>query len=342
MSIGVGVLGLGHWGPNHVRVFGALEGCRVVTAADTDEGRRSRLAAVDPSVDFTTDYHDVLNRSDVDAVVVATPSVTHYAIVRDALDAGKHVLCEKPLTSCGEEAWELVRMAEARERVLMVGHVFLFNPGILYLGDAMADAATGSVYYLNAVRTNLGPFRSDVNAAWDLASHDAYIFNHLLGQRPAAVAAVGGSYLRKPLEDIVFLTLEYPGGVLGHIHISWLDPKKVRQITMVAEKRMVTWDENGRPGPILIYDRAVVRDTTYNTFGEFQLLAREGDVVVPRIPTEEPLAAQAREFAARCLNGEGGDARGSGRQGAEVVDILETASRSLALKGGLQEVAYGG
>ena len=342
MSIGVGVIGLGHWGPNYVRIFEGLQDCRLVAAADPDETRRERLSALCPSAEYSADYREVLGRGDVDAVVVATPSVTHHAIVRDAFRAGKHVLCEKPLTTRGEEAWELVRLARERDRVLMVGHVFLFNPGILYLADATADQATGPVYYVNAVRTNLGPFRNDVNAAWDLASHDIYIFNHLLRQRPKAVAAVGASYLRKPLEDIVFLTLEYPDGVLGHVHISWLDPKKVRQITLVGERRMITWDENGRPGPILMYDRAVVRDTTYNTFGEFQLLAREGDVVVPRISTEEPLGAQAREFLARCLNGGGDDTRGCGRQGAEVVDILETASRSLAQNGGWHDVTYGG
>lgn len=340
-ALGISVIGLGRWGPNHVRNFGAIKGCRLASVADTSATRRDSISCAFPQVPAFENAAEAISRDDVDAVVVSTPTATHYEIVRGALEAGKHVLCEKPLTACSGQAWELVQLAERIDRHLMVGHVFLFNPGIEYLSRSIRDQVAGRLYYVNAVRTNLGPFRYDVNAAWDLASHDIYILNHILGERPASVTASGGSYLNHPIEDIVFVTLEYPSGTLGHIHVSWLDPRKVRQITVVGEKKMITWDDLGLPGPVMIFDREVTRDPQYETFGEFQLLAREGDVVLPRVPAVEPLAAQARAFAARC-RGSDDDRRGSARDGAEVVDILEAATRSLANHARHTEVRYGG
>jgi len=357
MTIGIAVIGAGRWGPNYVRILRSMADVRVVAAVDPSPDARRKMKAAFPDLECDSDLQKALAKKDVDAVVVATPTSTHHEVVKAALKAGKHVLCEKPLAASGKQAWELVRLAGTKnlsqsaqsaqsaqrghERTLMAGHVFLFNPGIEYLQKAAAEKDTGPIYYINAVRTNLGPFRSDVNAAWDLASHDIYIINAVLGKRPESVSAAGASFLRKPVEDIAFLTLRYPGGVLGHVHISWLDPRKVRQITLVGEKRMITWDEFGAPGPIMIYDRSVVKEPSYNTFGEFQLLAREGDVMVPRIKSAEPLAAQAKEFIQRCL-GKSSDTRGSAAQGAEVVDVLEAASRSMAENGAFVPVKYGG
>lgn len=342
MGLNLAVIGLGRWGPNHVRNFDAIPGCQVVAAADPVEATRKRLAQGFPRVAMVADYREVLARPDVQAVVVATPTATHNEIVRAALLAGKHVLCEKPLTNRSADAWALARLAEEQQRVLMVGHVFLFNAGVVYLAKYLHGQEAGRPYYVNAVRTNLGPFRYDVNAAWDLASHDIYIINHLLQQRPVGVTAVGGSYLNAPIEDIVFLTLHYADGLLGHIHVSWLDPRKVRTLTVVGEKKMITWDEFGVPGPIMIHDRSVVKDTTYTTFGEFQLLAREGDVILPRVPMAEPLAAQARHFVDLCAGKvPAEDQRGRPRQGAEVVDILEASARSLAARGARVDIVYG-
>ena len=341
MSLGIAVIGLGHWGPNYVRVFGSMAETRMVAAVDVEASCRDRIQARYPSVACFSDIQEALDNEEVDAVVVATPTTTHYESVKASLQAGKHVLCEKPLTKSSDEAWELTRLSREMDRQLMVGHIFLFNPGIEYLKQAADDGAGGKVYYLNAVRTNLGPFRKDVNAAWDLASHDIYIFNFLLNKRPLAVAATGAGYLRKSVEDIAFITLKYPGGVIGHIHVSWLDPKKVREITMVSKERMVTWDEFGSPGPVMIHQRSVVWDRVYDTFGEFQLLRREGDVIVPCIPSGEPLARQAAAFVERCA-GSGADKKGNARDGAAVVDILGGADRSLAQDGALVEIEYGG
>ncbi|HMP73364.1 MAG TPA: Gfo/Idh/MocA family oxidoreductase [Kiritimatiellia bacterium] len=341
MKINLAVLGLGRWGPNHVRNFSSLPNAEVVLGVDIEEANRKRVAAT-YGIETTDDVQHAFARSDIDAVVVCTPTETHTAIVEAALRAGKHVLCEKPITHRAADAWRLAALAAEKQRLLMTGHIFLFNPGIEYLAEAVKNHTAGPLYYIKAVRANLGPFRKDVNAAWDLASHDLYIFNHILGDRPEWVAATGGSYLREPVEDIVFLTLKYPSGILGHIHVSWLDPKKIREITIVGEKKMITWDEFGNPGPVLIHDRSVVRDPVYDTFGEFQLLTKEGDILVPRIPSQEPLNRQARYFVEACQNLDRPLNKGYPQQAAEVVDILEAASRSLAEDGRKISIVYGG
>ncbi len=340
----IAVIGLGNWGPNHIRNFYAMSNVKVMAGVDTDAKRRQRVQQMYHDVALLDDPETVFKRADIDAVVIATPTSTHHALVKAALEAGKHVLCEKPLAANSREAWELVSLAAKAGRVLMVGHVFLFNPGIEYTKGALERNVAGRVYYMNAVRTNLGPFRYDVNAAWDLASHDIYILNHFVNERPVNVSATGGCYLlrEKHIEDIVFLTLEYSSGILGHIHVSWLDPRKVRQITVVGEQKMILWDDLGAPGPVTIYDRKVDREPVYATFGEFQLLAREGDVVYPRVPAQEPLAAQARAFTAWVLEGKDPAGRGSAAQGAEVVDVLEAAERSLRNHGRKERIEYGG
>ncbi|MCB1069035.1 MAG: Gfo/Idh/MocA family oxidoreductase [Verrucomicrobia bacterium] len=337
--LNIAVIGLGRWGPNHVRNFSNLSGSQVVAAADIEAKNRDRIQA-NFGVETVDDYRKILDRPEVDAVVVCTPTATHFEIVKAALEAGKHVLCEKPLTHKADDAWELVRLAADKKRQLMTGHIFLFNPGIEYLEKAVQEGLAGPLYYINAIRTNLGPFRSDVNAAWDLASHDLYIFNHLLKMRPSWVAATGGSYLRNPVEDIVFLTLQYPNGVMGHIHVSWLDPKKVRALTVVGENKMITWDEFANPGPVVIYDRSVVRDPVYDTFGEFQLLTKEGDLLIPRIPSQEPMSRQAKYFLEACRNPERPIDRGSPDQAAEVVQILEAASQSLENRGAKVDLTF--
>jgi len=340
-KIRLAIIGLGRWGPNHVRNFVALPDAEVVVGVDPDESSRKRIAST-YGIETIPDYRVALARNDVDAAAICTPTATHAEIVDAALRAGKHVLCEKPITNRAADAWRLAALAKEKQRTLMTGHIFLFNPGIEYLADAVRTESAGRLYYIKAVRANLGPFRKDVNAAWDLASHDLYIFNHVLGSRPEWVAATGGSYLREPVEDIVFLTLKYPNGVLGHIHVSWLDPKKIREITLVGEKKMLTWDEFGSPGPILIHDRSVIRDPIYDTFGEFQLLTKEGDILVPRIPSAESLSRQDRYFIEACKNPGQPIDRGQPQQAAEVVDILEAASRSLAENGQKVTIHYGG
>jgi predicted dehydrogenase len=329
----IGVVGCGAWGPNHVRNFSALPNAEVVGAADLREERLARVKALAPGVALFTDAAEMMTATSPDAVVVSTPTMTHYDVVRQALQAGKHVLCEKPLCLTGDEADALVTLADERGVRLMVGHVFMFNPGILKLKELIGAGELGSrIYYLFARRTNLGPIRSDVNAVLDLASHDVSIYNFLLDAVPTEVSAVGQSFLQPGIQDIAIITLTYPGGVIGSIHVSWLDPKKVREITVVGDRRMATWDDLATLGPVMIFDKGVTKKPReYADFGEFQLLTRDGDVTVPRVPLDEPLRMQARAFIDAI---EAPDKiRSDGRVGADVVRVLAAINESIA-KGG--------
>ncbi len=329
----IGVIGCGAWGPNHVRNFSALPNAEVVGAADLQPDRLARVKAIVPGIATFADAAAMMAATTPDAVVVATPTMTHFDVVREALAAGKHVLCEKPLCLTGEEADTLVRLADERNLRLMVGHVFMFNPGILKLKELVRTGELGSrIYYLFARRTNLGPIRQDVNAVLDLASHDVSIYNFLLDAAPTQVSAVGQSFLQPGIQDVAVITLTYPGGVIGSIHVSWLDPKKVREITVVGDRRMATWDDLATLGPVMVFDKGVTKKPReYADFGEFQLLTREGDVTVPRVPTAEPLRMQAQAFIEALDAPE--KIRSDGRVGADVVRVLAAINESMAQGG---------
>jgi predicted dehydrogenase len=336
----IGVIGCGAWGPNHVRNFSALPNAEVVGAADLQEDRLARVKAIVPGIATFTDAAEMLAAASPDAVVVSTPTMTHFRVVRQALAAGKHVLCEKPMCLTGDEADALVRLADERGVRLMVGHVFMFNPGILKLKELMGAGELGSrIYYLSARRTNLGPIRHDVNAVLDLASHDVSIYNFLLDAMPTQVSAVGQAFLQPGIQDVAMITLTYPGGVIGSIHVSWLDPRKVREITVVGDRRMATWDDLATLGPVMMFDKGVTKTPReYSDFGEFQLLTREGDVTVPRVPPQEPLRMQARAFIEALASPEA--IRSDGRVGAQVVRVLAAINESMANGGA--PVALGG
>lgn len=333
----MGVIGCGHWGPNHVRVFSELDRASVVACADTNQARLDRLVQRHPDVRVTTDYEDLLNDETVDAVVIATPTHTHATITRAALAAGKHVLVEKPLCTCSAEARELTAMAEATGRVLMVGHVFLFNAGIVRLREAIENGELGGIHYLDAVRTNLGPVRGDVNALYDLGTHDISIFNYLLGATPVAVSAHGSCLSQKSIEDVCFATLQYPGGTLGHIHVSWLNPRKVRTVTAVGERKMAHWDDVDPTDTLRLYDKRLEEPPYYDSFGAFQYLLHSADVHLPQIDRVEPLVNQANAFLDTVL--EDAPCRSGGEEGEAVVAVLEAASRSLRSGGVLCPVS---
>jgi predicted dehydrogenase len=255
----------------------------------------------------------------------------HYPIVKAALEANKHVLCEKPLCMHWQHAAELVALAKTRQRVLMTGHVFLFNSGIVKLKELMSSGDPGRIYYLRALRTNLGPVRRDVNSVFDLATHDIAIFNWILSARPESVSAVGGHFLQETIEDVAFISLRYPNNILGHIQVSWLDPKKLREIVVVGDKKMMIWDELAPTEPIAVYDKTVVRHENYEDFGQFQLLAREGDITIPKVRVEEPLKVQNRFFL-QCL-GDGRLPMNDGPFAVDVVKVLEAIEHSLKAGG---------
>lgn len=330
-AVNIGVIGCGHWGPNHVRVFSQIRDSRVVACADLDPKRLEAIREQHPQVRGFTDYREMLKLAEVNAVVVAAPTRVHYPVVKAALEADKHVLCEKPLCTVSREAAELVALAEARGLVLMTGHVFLFNSGIVKLKELVSSGAPGRIFYLRALRTNLGPVRRDVNSVFDLATHDIAIFNWLLDARPESVSAVGGQFLQESIEDVAFISLRYPNNVLGHIQVSWLDPKKLREIVVVGDKKMVIWDELAPAGPITIYDKTVVRDENYEDYGQFQLLAREGNITIPNVRLEEPLKAQNRFFL-KCV-AEGRLPMNDGSFTVDVVRVLEAIEKSLKSSG---------
>jgi predicted dehydrogenase len=328
----IAVIGCGHWGPNHIRNFSSLPGCRVAWAVDRDPQRLERIAERFPDLPTTREAAEALADPAVDAVVVAVPTAGHYPLTRDALQAGKHVLCEKPLCLTGPEGEELVALARRQERVLMVGHVFLFNPGILKVWELIRAGELGEVRYLSAVRTNLGPIRSDVNAAYDLATHDISIFNALLDAVPEQVSATGGTFLQPGVEDVVFATLRYPGGTLANIHAGWLNPKKVRQMTVVGSRRMATWDDLELGQPVTVYDKGAETSPEYADYGEFLRVSLwEGEVSRPKVPLEEPLKAQSLAFLEAIKTGEA--PRSDGAFSLGVVRTLEALDASLKAGG---------
>jgi predicted dehydrogenase len=331
VMIKIGIIGCGHWGPNHIRMFSSLPNSTVAMVADPDRTRLEYISEQYSNISIHKDYKEMVESPNVDAVVISTPTHTHYEIVKDSLLAGKHVLCEKPLCIDVKEAEELVALAKDTRRVLMIGYIFLFNRGIIKLKELLKHNELGNVYYLSAIRTNLGPIRNDVNVVYDLATHDISIFNFLLDSLPLEVSGVGVAFLQESIQDIGFISLKYPNNIIAHIRVSWLDPKKVRHITIVGDKKMATWDDLAEMGPVIVYDKGVIKEPYYSNYGEFQLLTREGDVIIPKVKMEEPLKAQSAYFLS-CLK-KGDISISNGTYGINVVKVLAAITNSMALGG---------
>lgn len=340
--IRIGVIGAGHWGPNLIRNFHNHQRSEVVHVVDRDAARTSRVREAYPDVAVGPSSDPVLADSRVDAVVIATPTSTHFSLARAALEAGKHVLVEKPMTADVAEAEALCVLADKVRRVLMVGHVFLFNKAIQRARRYLAEGELGHLYYLSMVRTNLGPIRMDVNAAWDLAAHDVSIANYWLGDPPVAVTAAGGSWINAGLQDAVFATLRWRDGVLANLHTSWLHPRKVREIAAIGDRKMLTFDDMNPSEPLRLYDRQVTDEVTQpgfvDSFTSFRANIREGDVLIPKVQTGEPLKNECDEFVA-CAS-EGRAPLSGGREGLAVVRVLAALDRSM--RDGGREAAVGG
>jgi len=323
----IAIVGCGYWGPNLVRVFTELKNCCVKAISDINEERMNIIYQKYPSIKKFQNYHDILKDKSIDAVVVATNLLTHYKIASDVLKCRKHLLIEKPITPSPNEAETLVNLSQKYKRILMVGHTFLYNAGIRKLKEYISNREIGNLLYLHAIRTNLGPIRKDANALWDLASHDVSIFLYLLDTMPTEVSARGGVYIKKNVEDVVFLTLTFPNGLIGHIHVSWLEPCKIRKLTLIGDKKMVVFDDINQLEPIRIYDKGVVKEKRYDTFGEFQLILRDGDVVIPKIALSEPLKNECSEFIEAIENKK--TPLSNGEFGLRVVKVLFAAQKSL-------------
>lgn len=331
VPVGIGVIGLGHWGPNHVRVFNQCADARVLVAADPSESRRRHVAGLYRDVELVADAADLWRRDDVSAVVIATPVRTHVELTRAALDAGKHVLLEKPMCTATDDARDLVALAARTGRALVHGHVFVYNGGVRYLRDGIAAGTFGAIQYLHATRTNLGPVRTDVNVVEDLATHELTIFDYLFGRPPNWVSAAGSCLLGTAREDVAFVTLEYGASTLAHIHVSWLHPQKTRQIALVGSKRMVVWNDLDSIEPVRVYDKGLMEEPYYDSFGEFQLRLRDADILIPKVSLQEPLRVQAEAFIRRIRTGE--PTASEGDAGLRIVACLEAIQLSLREQG---------
>lgn len=328
----VGVVGAGAWGRNHVRTVAGLAEAELAAVCDPDPKVRERVARQYPAALVTGEIGALLGV--VDAVIVASPAATHAAIARQAVEAGKPVLVEKPFALKVEDALTVARLSAERKVPVLAGHLLVYHPAIERLRELVRTGELGKVFYLYGLRVNLGQVRKDENALWSFGPHDVSVALYLLGEHPIRVAAHGKSYLQPAIEDVVFLTMEFGSGVLAHVQLSWLDPHKERKLTVVGAKKMVVFDDMEPREKLRIYDKGVDRPPEYGSFGE-SLAIREGDIFIPRIPSVEPLAAELAHFVRAAQGREA--PRASAEDGVQVVRVLEAASRSLA-RGGTPEV----
>jgi predicted dehydrogenase len=339
-ALGVAIVGCGYWGMNYVRIFSELPDARVVAVCDQRRDRLQEVARRFPGVHLTTQVDEAVMEAGVGAVVVCTEATSHYDVTRRLLLSGKHVLVEKPLTTTSVDAEKLIQLAESSSTVLMVGHTFLFNAGVRKVKEYV-KRGDGRVYYLYARRTNLGPIRRDVNAIWDLAPHDIAIFNYLLDSTPEWVCAVGGKVLRNCRDDVGFISIGYPGDVLAHIHVSWADPDKAREVVVVkSDKRIVFNDLNG-PEQVRVFEKGVFSvEQEPQNYGEFRFEIRDGDIISPHVESVEPLKNQCRHFLECARTGK--RPISGGIEGRDVVRVLEAVNRSIENKGIRMEVENNG
>jgi predicted dehydrogenase len=283
----IGQIGLGHWGPNLLRNFMALADSQVKICCDVDTAARSKLTSAYPGIGVTSDYQQVLEDQEIEAIVVSSPAGLHYEHARLAIEHDKHVFVEKPIALDIMQAVELVSLAEARQRVLMVGHLLLYHPAVRQLKGYVESGDLGHVHYIYSHRLNLGQVRRDENAMWSLAPHDISVALYLLGQSPQMVSAQGRAFLRTGVHDLVFLTMCFADGVLAHCHVSWLDPHKMRRFTVVGSKKMAVFDDMEAREKIRVYDAGV--DFPEVGYGDL-LTLRFGDVYIPRVDYERAAA----------------------------------------------------
>jgi predicted dehydrogenase len=330
-TITIGVVGCGYWGPNLVRNFRQAPDCHLKVLCDASETRLSHMRRLYPELNTTQKFDDLLNDSELDAVVIATPVRFHYTMAKAALSAGKHVFIEKPMARTEAEAAELVSLAEQQGLVLMVGHTFLFSPAVRRMKEIINAGDIGEVQYIAARRLNLGLFQKDINVAWDLAPHDISILLHLLDELPVSVSCQGSSHVTRGIEDVTMMNLNFRKNRCAFIHNSWLDPKKVRQMTVVGSKRMIVYDDTEPLEKLKIYDARVEVPPHYDSFAEFTYSYHYGDSYVPYIKQDEPLKLECQHFL-QCI-AEGSVPITNGRLGLDVVKILEASSESLRQRG---------
>jgi predicted dehydrogenase len=326
-KLNVGVVGCGYWGPNLIRNFRALGDCKLKMICDLDEKRLAHLKNLYPEVEATTDYKHMLNGAGLDAIVIATAVRTHHPLAKAALNAGKHVFVEKPLAASVAESQEMNAIANEKGLVLMVGHTFLYSAPVRKIKEIVDRGDIGEIRYINARRLNLGLYQKDINVTWDLAPHDISIVQYILDDLPLSVNCQGTAHVTPGIEDVTTLCLNFKKERTAIIQSSWLDPRKVREMTIVGSKRMIVYDDVAPLEKIRIYDARVETPPRYDTFAEFQYAYHYGDMYVPYVKQEEPLKIECQHFL-DCINHSRVPLT-SGERGMELVRILEAASVSL-------------
>jgi predicted dehydrogenase len=319
----VGVAGLGYWGPNLARNLDRLDGAELAWLCDESEERLERQGAGLPSARRTQSLDELLADDSLDAIALATPVPTHAPLALRVIEAGKHCFVEKPLAQSADEAEQVVSAARAAGRVLMVGHLLEYHPGVEALKQLVDAGELGDVRYVYSNRLNLGVLRPDENALWSLGAHDVSVILRLAGEEPYECRAVGESYMQEGIEDVVFCYLRFPSGLAAHMHLSWLDPHKERRFTVVGSKKMATFDDMELERKLTVYDKGF--DESWSSYGEY--IARSGDTFSPRVPNDEPLRVECAHFV-DCVR-DGSEPRSGGEAGLRVVRVLEALQQSL-------------
>lgn len=333
----VAVIGCGYWGPNLIRNFASLNQEGRVLCCDTDPGRLRRIKQLYPLVGITPSYEAILRNEGVGAVAIATPVATHYELAKAALLAGKDVLLEKPLAASTEQCQELIALAARDDRVLMAGHTFEYSPAVSKIRELVKAGDIGDVLYFSFTRVNLGLFQKDINVMWDLAPHDLSILLSVHGKEPVAVNAVGQAHFREDIEDVATATLHFDRGEIALIHVSWLDPCKIRRMTVVGTRKMLVYDDVEVNEKIKIFDKGIETPPHYDTFADFHFSYRYGDILIPRVENQEPLKLECQHFL-DCVKSRA-KPRTDGESGARVVRLLEAISESMRNAGARVELA---
>jgi predicted dehydrogenase len=326
MSISVAIVGVGNWGFNHARTFSQLADSDLRLVCDLSEARLRRVREILPEVTLTTDYAKIIKDDSIAAVVIATDAETHYSLAKQAILAGKAVFIEKPITLDLREAAELVEMAEKRNQVLMVGHLLLYHPIVTALKNYLLSGEWGEIFYIYSTRVNLGTLRTTENALWSLAPHDISVMIYLVGQMPQVINAVGHSYIKPMVQDVVFFSLHFSNDIMSHGQASWLDPHKVRQFTIVSRKKMAVFDDVEPREKLRIYDKGYVDSKEYLSYSD-QYTIRDGDIFIPAIKMVEPLKLECQHFL-DCVAHQSRPLT-DGINGLEVLRVLTAAQRSL-------------
>jgi predicted dehydrogenase len=330
-KIAVGVLGCGYWGPLLVRNFKSLPDCQLKTVCDVNAARLKHLGTLYPDVEGMMDPQQFINDCGLDAIVIATPVQHHYSLAKASLLAGKHVFIEKPMASCSAECEELIEIAERNGLVLMLDHTFLYSSPVEKIAQIVQAGDLGEIRYINCRRLNLGLFQKDINVAWDLAPHDISIILHILDEFPTTINCQGNAHITPGVEDVTNMSLTFSRKRFVTIQSSWLEPRKIREMTIVGTRRMIVYDDLRTREKIRIYDARVERPPHYDTFAEFQYSYHYGDSYIPHIHQEEPLKRACQHFI-DCIETNSQPLTG-GSEGLKMIRILEAASASLKMNG---------